>query len=300
MQLDPRASSAVQDFAEAVRRFDVIAAADDESIAPGCGSILLSHGRRVGTVLVLFHGFTNCPAQWSAVAHDAYAAGCNVIAPRAEGHGRADRKPHDLGAITAESLKRWVDEIIDVAAGLGDEVIVAGFSFGGVCASWAACARDEVAHVLLLAPSFLPIGYPLWSAALLPAACRALPERHLWWDPVRKDRTGLARHVYPQLSRRGIGEVFALGLAAWREDPARKTSLQSAFLVLNESDLAISPRAAQQVFRDAIAPLSKRSAVVVFPSQLRYPHDLIDPQGPNAAAEAAVRARLLSLLGIEG
>jgi pimeloyl-ACP methyl ester carboxylesterase len=295
---DMGSAPAMASFDDAVARFEQSLSCDGPDIDPRCCSQLLHHGRPTARVLVLFHGFTNCPVQWSIAAERAHARGVTVLCPRAPGHGRADRRPDDLTDLSADTLSEWVADSVGIASQLGGQVTVAGFSFGGVCAGWAARHLDSVDEVLLLAPAYLPFGYPVPTAALLPAATKILPERYMWWDPVRKGAGATSPHVYPKLSRRGIGAVFELGQEA-RKDAARRTApLDHAALVLNATDLAINPRAARLAFEEGIAPHASRTTVHTFPASERYPHDLIDPAGLNSHRAEQVNEQLLGLLGM--
>jgi len=213
---------------------------------PQCHSALLHHGAPTERVFVLFHGFTNCPAQYERLAADLHASGATVLAPLAEGHGRSDRSPKRLTDLSAEGLGRWIGEVVAVAAGLGERICVVGFSFGGVCAAWAAHRLDAVDGVVLVAPSFLPWSFPRFAGPLLPLYMQTRPERYLWWDPLRREQMLAAPHIYKQLSSRGISAVFELGQQVSRERSQQRTSrLSRAVLVLNGFDHAISPSAAR-------------------------------------------------------
>ncbi len=296
MHDDPAlAPQPAESFDEALARFDLIAARDDDGIAPRCRSALLHHREATDRVLVLLHGFTNCPAQWAGVATDAFERGYTVLVPRAEGHGRVDLAPHGLSKLTTFGIARWVVDVTDVAAGLGRHVTLAGFSFGGVCAAWGARHADAVDDVVLIAPSFLPFGYPLWTARWLSAATQVLPEAYPWWDPIRRERGPRAPYSYDRLSRRGIGAVFGLGQEAWHGDGGRTSPLHRAVLITNERDVAISSSAAEKAFSEGIAPLATTVVRHKLPFGMGFPHDLIDPEGMNAAKEPAARSLLLDV-----
>lgn len=280
--------------AEALARFTELAALDGPQIDPVCASVL-DVAEDADHVFVFFHGFTNCPAQMTGLARTARALGATTFSPRAPGHGRADHDLAELGELTAEQIARFVDSSIDVAAGLAGRVTVVGFSFGGVCAAWAAANRDEVAEVLLIAPSFLPFGFPIWAGRFIGQLTALLPERYLWWDPVRKHESGSASYAYDRLSRRGIGAVFALGQDAWHHPPRRRTRLERAVLALNATDVAISAPAATSAFRRALLRISDASSVHRFPASSRYLHDLVDPQGLMAARAPEVWPQLIRL-----
>lgn len=284
-------------FERALEAFEAMVSREADDVAEQWGSQLLHHDRPTSRAFLLLHGFTNCPAQYARIAESLHAAGANVLAPLAEGHGRADGSPHALSDLTAEGLVRWTAEMVAVAAALGDRLTVVGFSFGGVCAAWAARNCDEVAEVVLLSPAYLPWGYPLRAARLLPHLSRVLPERYLWWDPVRRERMVTAPYAYRRLSSRGIGSVFELGQMAWHSTAARGAELERVVLVINESDVAISRAAAWQSFEDALVPLAAHTEVYRLASKLHYPHDYIDPLGPISGREPETRARILELLG---
>lgn len=294
-QTDP-----ADDFAGALARFEQRRAAElaDPDLDDECATTLLHHGAATERALVLFHGYTNCPQQLRGIAELAYSAGLNVYSPLAPEHGRADKDPSRLGYVTELDLERFVTEAVALACGLADDVTVMGFSFGGVCASWAARHLDEVSEVLILSPSFAPRATPMWAVPLLPVWSRMLPERHLWWDPVRKEGYLGAPHSYRRFSRRGIGTVFALGQDVWQGRSRRTTRLRRAVLVLNAADIAISPTAAWQAFQGGIVPLADDVAVYRFKAGDRLPHDLIDPAGMCGSRAYEVWPVLLRLLGI--
>lgn len=285
-------------FDRAIEAFEAMASLEADDVAEQCGSRILHHERPTSRAFLLLHGFTNCPAQYERVAGSLHAAGSNVFAPLAEGHGRADGSPRALSDLTAEGLASWTARVVEIASALGEQLTVVGFSFGGVCAAWAARNCDEVAQVVLLSPAFLPHGLPVRAARFLPRVSRLLPERYLWWDPVRRERMVTAPYAYRQLSSRGIGAVFELGQSAWHSPASRVGGLERAVLVLNDSDLAISGPAASRAFEDSLAPLSAHSEVYRLPARLRYPHDYIDPLGPIADSEPTARVRVLQVIGL--
>src|SRR4051812_43544673 len=63
----------------------------DATINPVCYTRLLDHGQRTRRVVVCYHGYTNCPFQFQALAENFYAQGNNVFLPRLPYHGLADR-----------------------------------------------------------------------------------------------------------------------------------------------------------------------------------------------------------------
>lgn len=119
------------DYAMAMDRAAALTGADGPDVNPECTSRILDHGERVARSVVLLHGYTNCPAQFSVVADAYFDAGYNVVVARIPQHGMADRLTRDLSYLTAGALTTLADESVDIAAGLGERVSVVGLSAGG-------------------------------------------------------------------------------------------------------------------------------------------------------------------------
>src|SRR5262249_8926071 len=122
--------------------------------APGGATILMVHGARTPRAIVLLHGFTDSPRQFAALADSLYQSGDNVLVPRLPHHGEAGKNAKELAHVTAAELCRTADAAVDVAAGLGDSVVVVGLSVGATMAAWAAEHRPEVRRAVMIAPAF--------------------------------------------------------------------------------------------------------------------------------------------------
>ena len=104
-------------------------------------------------VLVYFHGLSNSPQSFVALAERFVAQGDAVLIPRLPRHGYADRLTPALAGLTAEALVDAAAEVVDLAAGLADEVLVAGISLGGVLAGLVASTAPWRWPWLSLLPS---------------------------------------------------------------------------------------------------------------------------------------------------
>src|SRR5262249_14331141 len=138
---DPRPAAS---YDEALRRVDRLRSDDTPAISSVCGTRLLTHGRRTSRVVVMFHGLTNCPAQFDSLGRIAFRRGANVLIPRLPRHGFADRMTGELALSDARELREFADRVLDAAPGLGDSVTVVGLSVGGTLAAWAAQERPGV------------------------------------------------------------------------------------------------------------------------------------------------------------
>src|SRR5690348_11177084 len=124
-----------RNYAAALDSVAALGRADGPDIAKECRSALYEHGRRVGNVVLVFHGLTNCPAQFDSLARIAYARGANVYVPRLPRHGFANRMTDELGKSDARELVQFADRACDAASGLGDTLTVVGLSVGGTLAA---------------------------------------------------------------------------------------------------------------------------------------------------------------------
>src|SRR6185312_4167273 len=118
-------------YEDAVARARAYMAIDDDTIMPEARTALLDHGKKAPLAVVLFHGITNNPAQYSELAPMVHKTGANVFVPRMPEHGDKDRMTTRLAKLTAESLLASANEAVDIAFGLGERVALLGISMGG-------------------------------------------------------------------------------------------------------------------------------------------------------------------------
>ena len=263
---------------------------------------LMSHGRHTEDAFVLLHGLTASPAQFVEFGHMLHERGANVLIPRLPRHGHA-RMSRVLAGLTADELTASARESVGIARGLGERVTVAGFSVGGLMSAWVA-QNIAVDRAVCIAP-FLGIGWlPQALGPYLSRAALRLPNRFLWWHPLRRERYG-PEHGYPRFSTHAVGRAmqFALDLveAARLRPPATKTIV----LISNDSEATVDNRATEQLAslwrahpgvtvevhrlkglprsHDIIEPRRRRPlAAVVYPALL----DILTRDHPEAAVSA--------------
>ncbi|HKQ18435.1 MAG TPA: alpha/beta fold hydrolase [Candidatus Eisenbacteria bacterium] len=266
-------------YAEALARIDSIRALEGRDILPACRTRALVVGDRTANVIVLFHGFTNCPKQFDSLATILVRSGANVVLPRVPRHGLGDRMTPELTRLTAEELTRSGMAAVDIARGLGARVTVAGLSSSAVLAAWLAQNRADVDRAVLLAPSFAPRGMEAAVARRLTNAMRRAPNFFVWWDRKRKAQVPGPRQCYPRFASRALAEVYRLGFTVLDEaDRAAPKAAQLAILT-TASDEGVNNDLAQDLARR----WRSRGAYVQtyeFPESLDVRHDMIDPEQP--------------------
>jgi carboxylesterase len=260
-------------------------AVEPRGLVPGCEPSLLTHGRRTSRVVVLFHGFTNCPEQIDRFAERCYAAGDNVLLPRLPEHGFTNRRGPTLGLVTPERITEATDAAIDVACGLGDTIVVAGLSVGGEAAAWAAARRPEVGRAVIIAPLLGIAHVPAAVSRFLARLWVSIPDSFHWWDPRVRDRLPGPPYCYWGWSSRGLGEMLQLGFALSAEAARHSPRARSIVIVTNANDDAVDNGAAR-----ALAALWARTApghvrTFEFAASLKLGHDVIDPEQPYSRLE---------------
>lgn len=246
-------------------------------IRPQCRTKFLNLDKPVTRVVVLLHGFTNCPAQWDEFAKELVADGWGVIVPRLDGHGIIGDKPDALTKVTSKSLTKDVTRAIDIAAGLGDKVAVTGISSGGIVALWAGTVRN-VDRVVSIAPAFVPTGVPQWVGTGLDRVARLIPNIWVWWDGNLKEAVPGPPYAYKAYSTKAYGEVARIGQVVRRRSPEIVPT--DVRMLLNKEDEAINndaPLALIDSWKDQGIDVK-----LTWLDAPGVPHDIIDPNQVKA------------------
>jgi carboxylesterase len=229
--------------------------------------------------VVLVHGLSSCPRQFAQLAALLHERGCNVLVPRMPHNGSVQRDGAELRHLTAEKLCRFTDDIVDVARGLGERVVVAGLSGGGVAAGWAAQFRTDVDRAVLIAPGFgitptLPaLNMP--ANRLFLAFLRVLP--NVMKQKVRPYNEG-PQHAYGAFATKGLAAMMAQGLAVLRAARGHRPGAKAIQVVLNESDNAVNNAVTRELVRRWRRRGAPRVDVFSFGREHRLIHDIIDPE----------------------
>lgn len=265
-------------YGEASDRIDAVLEAEGrEDLIPEASSISLLAGSRTETCVVIFHGYTSVPRQFRLIAQGYRDAGCNVWVPRLPYHGNTDRLTEDFSKLTATGLRDFADDQIDIASGLGENVVVIGFSGGGSLATWSAVERDEVAQTILISPLLHPQGYEEWQDRPLVRALRLLPfDVYNWWNPKVKD-SDIKGYNYPRFSLKGIAAL--LSLSHWtdsRMDDEKYPADDPVLLIRNNGDQRLDSAFNERFVKRLAAP--DDLTVYRIPASAGLLHNFISPE----------------------
>lgn len=291
--IDPAA-----DRAAALARLAELTALD-AGVPESTSTRLLEPSPDAPVTIVIWHGFTNAPSQFTAVGELLRDAGYRVLLPRMPHHGLPDLLNRELAGLTEAELVRQVDACIDIAAGLGDEVWVVGLSAGGIMASWAAATRDEVSRAVLAAPLVAPKGFPMPAVRLCVKFPRLVPGLYMWWDPRAKDTIeNNSPYAYPGFPLPGVMPFLHLSESLFDGTVAVDHRLERVVLVTNVHDLAVRQDAAVAFATGVFAGSSAYFGEAHIDPELHWTHDFVDPWSPAAGTPEQVTAILRAGLGI--
>jgi pimeloyl-ACP methyl ester carboxylesterase len=272
------------DYEAALARFKQLE--QDEgtlTLNPVCHSRLLTHGKKTENIVVFIHGFTNCPQQWAEFADLAYKQGFNVLNMRMPQHGAADRLSDTLSALTAEQIRAFTDQTVDIAAGLGTRVTMVGLSGGGVVASWAGQNRSEVYRVVAVAPFF---GARIVPPTLTTPAInlfRSVGDMWIWFDPELKENLIGPNYAYPRYSIHAVSQMIRFAQAVKQRAQAAAPLSQSVLFLMLEDDPVVHNDVTNEVADHWRSVGYRPLDVCKFDAALGLIHDMIDPhsRAPN-------------------
>ncbi len=277
-------------YDEAVARFRAIELAEQGKVKDVARSRLLTHGKPTPTVYVMVHGLTNSPLQWQELGRTLFEKGHNVLINRMPYHGLPSGKVSELRRLTSCDLRAYADETIDMAAGLGDEIVVVGISGGGTVAAWMAQQRAEVDRAVLLAPFFGLIGVPPSFNNFLVSAFSRVPNFSPF-DPLEPKKAW----GYRGEASRAVANSLMLGL-----------------YVGGQADAGTVPRGEVIVITTAVDNTTSNSAIATmlarwqaggtpittfeFAADQEMPHNSVDPAADPAKKQQLYEV-MLRLLG---
>ena len=258
-------------YEAAVLAFDSIRAAEAPIVTRDGGSLLYVHGHRTPRSILLLHGLTNSPRQFRELAEQFHARGYNVLVPRLPLHGLLPGDVAVLGALTAEQLRDFGDRSVDLAATLGDTLLVIGLSTGGNVAGWIALHRPEAERIVVVAPAIKLARIPGPLAGPAMNLLDRVPSM-----TIRQEADTTRPHAYFGVSTRALAETFRFGASVAQEATVAPPVVRDLTLVTNASDHTIDEGAALELADAWARHRGVRVGRFRFDRGLRLPHDVVD------------------------
>ncbi len=234
---------------------------------------LLLHGEVRPKAIVLFHGLSASPTQFVRFASDLHERGHNVLVPRLPRHGHRNRLSDALAYLTAEDLQHVAIESIDLARSLGEDVVVAGFSLGGLLTTW--IAQHETVHrAVAIAPFFGMSWMPNRFTEAFAEMMLRLPNMFHWWNPLVRERQ-VPEHGYPRYATHAIAHALRMArdVAAAADEPVKAGQL---VFVTNSREAAVNNRAVRRLARRMRIASGDRIEEMRL-TGVPFLHDIIEP-----------------------
>lgn len=270
----------VTTYKEAIAHVKAMQAEDNQDLAQDvCITKLFDHGMHTENVIVLLHGFTNCPEQFTELGKQFFDEGFNVFIPRQPHHGLSDRLTKELEKLTAEELCTFGDKVLNIAHGLGRKVTVLGISGGGNITAWLAQNRTDLDYAFPIAPLFGLAS--IKSSRLTRFFVRlglTVPDFYMWWDPRSKaDNPHSIYYAYPGYPIHALVEIFRLGISIQEQAERIPASAKTVVMVINDDEPSVSNPEIVKL----LETWRKHGKGIVreyhFEKDIKLPHDFITP-----------------------
>ncbi|MEM1312684.1 MAG: hypothetical protein AAGF07_04450 [Patescibacteria group bacterium] len=249
--------------------------------SPTCDDKILHHGKKTKKVVVLFHGFTNCPAQFSQLDQLFWDKGYNVVIPRLPYHGHIDKLNQQASQLKPSDLINKANLTMSIASAMGDSTEVVGISAGASLATWSSI-NFNINKLLIIAPLIAPQGVPYWAMGGTRKFLDLAPNDFRWWDENNKTEIIGPKYAYPQFSTKALLSFFQLNRHTIDQSNILKKGSKSVMnkIILIENDEAINNQAALEFVKQLDYVFEEKFDTEVLPKELNLGHDIIDPNQP--------------------
>jgi carboxylesterase len=282
-------------YEEAISCVKAMQEADNQDLTRDvCITKLYDHGKQTEYVIILIHGFTNCPEQFSEIGKQHFDAGNNVFIPRMPYHGLSDRLTGALVNLTAEDLAAFGDKVIDIAHGLGKKITVMGISGSGTLVAWLAQNRADIDFAFAIAPLFGLAFVPPSFTRLFERIAVLLPNFFLWWDPRTKaDNPYSIYYAYPRYPTRALVEIIRLAMITRSQAEKFPPKAGNITMIINDAEPAISNAEILKFIKLWQKHGNVQISEVHFEKEMNLPHDIITPGTPGVPI-ADIQPRLIN------
>jgi pimeloyl-ACP methyl ester carboxylesterase len=288
----------VLDYETAVARVQTLQAKElaTPGFNPELKTILLTHGHKTKKAVLWLHGYTATPLNFKPLAEMCLQKGCNVFVPCIPHHGFKDRLTPEVSKVKETELVRFTDEMIDITRGLGEEVIVAGLSMGGVMACWAAQERADVSVAIIIAPFLGARIIPTGLTKPVAFGVQLLPDIKQWWDAEKKMNCDGPDYTYPWYSLHSLGQILQLGFRVQAFGRRNAPAAAQIWVVINDNDESVNNAMILRLVKTWQKSNATHLQTFHFPVELGIPHDCISIEQPKGNT-GLVYAELMRMLG---
>ena len=293
MPSNDRPPRAAHDYDQALNRLKRLQSSENEQVLDQCRTQLLTHGQRTQRAYVFLHGLTNCPYQFLTLGEKVHAQGHNVLLPRYPYHGYPPLSD-EQSKLTTEDLIELANEAVDIAQGLGQEVVVCGLSMGGALASWIAQNRHDVERVIALSPALGANSIPGRRYRAFSNVAALVPNVNSWSETSGKRPFPEREHQYPRMASRAVASLMRLGQIVFYQAQRQTPAAASILVVKNPADDVVDHELTAQVV-SAWRHHGGQVETYDLPIDLGLGHDYIDPTQPDQQIDA-VYPTLMKLL----
>jgi esterase/lipase len=216
-------------------------------------------------VFLFFHGFTAGPYQFEPLGEALFRSGYNVLAPLQPGHGIAGDWDGDNPPPLPEDPQvylKFVQEWFQQAKLLGEQVIIGGYSTGGILGAWLAFKYPEqIYRTLLFAP------YLSDNNLLVDWLVETLPFYYEWLNKDNPGNFGYKGFRIP------AARIF-LDMGQEILERAKHIPTTPMLIVSSEKDGATNRHEHQELFESVVKYQSK-SWYHCFDKELDIPHTMM-------------------------
>ena len=287
----------VANYEEALVRVKALQEAEDQDLTRDvCITKLYDHGKQTEHVIILIHGFTNCPEQFSELGKQHFEAGSNVFIPRMPYHGLSDRLTDALVNLTAQDLTAFGDKLIDIAHGLGKKITVMGVSGSGTLVAWLAQNRSDIDFAFAIAPLFGLAFVPPAFTKFFERIVLLLPNFYMWWDPRTKANNPYSiYYAYPGYPTRALVEFLRLAMIVRAQAEKSPPKARNITMIINDSEPAVSNAEIVKFIDLWQRHENVTVSEVHFEKEMNLPHDIITPGTPGVPI-AEIQPRLIGVV----
>ena len=284
----------VASYEEAVARVKAMQEEDNQDLTRDvCITKLRDHGVQTDHVIILIHGFTNCPEQFNELGKLFFEAGNNVFIPRMPCHGLSDRLTNALVDFSAEKLAAFGDKVVEIAHGLGRKITVMGISGSGTLVAWLAQNRADVDYAFAIAPMFGLAFVPPSLTKLFERIVLLLPNFYTWWDPRTKaDNPYSIYYAYPGYPTRALVEIIRLAMMTRAQAAKSPPKARNITLIINDSEPAVNNAEILKLLKSWRKHGTEGQNEIHLEKEMNLPHDIITPGTPGVPT-AMIQARLM-------